>query len=104
MPSVPRAASVRSRWSPPAPSCWCCAIVGVLWLGARDVIDGRLSAGTLGQFVLYALIGGSVGALAEVWNELQRAAGGMGRIGELLQEDIEIRAPAAACAAATAPG
>ncbi|AWH32884.1 ABC transporter transmembrane domain-containing protein [Stenotrophomonas sp. SAU14A_NAIMI4_8] len=71
------------------------AIVGVLWLGAHDVIAGRLSAGTLGQFVLYALIGGgSVGALAEVWNELQRAAGGMGRIGELLQEDIEIRAPA----------
>ncbi len=71
------------------------AIVGVLWLGAHDVIDGRLSAGTLGQFVLYALIGGgSVGALAEVWNELQRAAGGMGRISELLQEDIEIRAPA----------
>ena len=34
------------------------AIVGVLWLGAHDVIDGRLSAGTLGQFVLYALIGG----------------------------------------------
>ncbi len=67
----------------------------VLWLGAHDVIDGRLSAGTLGQFVLYALIGGgSVGALAEVWNELQRAAGGMGRIGELLQEDIEIRSPA----------
>ncbi|MBH1569292.1 ATP-binding cassette domain-containing protein [Stenotrophomonas maltophilia] len=71
------------------------AIVGVLWLGAHDVIDGRLSAGTLGQFVLYALIGGgSVGALAEVWNELQRAAGGMGRIGELRQDDIEIRAPA----------
>lgn len=72
------------------------AIVGVLWLGAHDVIDGRLSAGTLGQFVLYALIGGgSVGALAEVWNELQRASGGMGRISELLQEDVEIRAPQA---------
>jgi len=71
------------------------AIVGVLWLGAHDVIAGRLSAGTLGQFVLYALIGGgSVGALAEVWNELQRASGGMGRISELLHEDIEIRAPA----------
>jgi len=70
------------------------AIVGVLWLGAHDVIDGRLTAGTLGQFVLYALIGGgSVGALAEVWNELQRASGGMGRIGELLREDVEIRAP-----------
>ncbi len=72
------------------------AIVGVLWLGAHDVIAGRMTAGTLGQFVLYALIGGgSVGALAEVWNELQRASGGMGRIGELLQEDVEIRAPAA---------
>jgi ATP-binding cassette, subfamily B, bacterial len=71
------------------------AIVGVLWLGAHDVIDGRMSAGTLGQFVLYALIGGgSVGALAEVWNELQRATGGMGRIAELLQEDIEITPPA----------
>jgi len=70
------------------------AIVGVLWLGAHDVIAGRLSAGTLGQFVLYALIGGgSVGALAEVWNELQRASGGMGRISELLQEDVEIRTP-----------
>jgi ATP-binding cassette subfamily B protein len=54
-----------------------------------------MSAGTLGQFVLYALIGGgSVGALAEVWNELQRASGGMGRIAELLQEEVEITAPA----------
>lgn len=71
------------------------AIVGVLWLGAHDVNDGRMTAGTLGQFVLYAMIGGgSVGALAEVWNELQRASGGMGRIAELLQEDIEITAPA----------
>ena len=70
------------------------AIVGVLWLGAHDVNDGRMTAGTLGQFVLYALVGGgSVGALAEVWNELQRASGGMGRIAELLHEDIEITAP-----------
>src|SRR5690606_24016833 len=46
-------------------------------------------------FVLYALLGaGSVGALAEVWNELQRAAGGMGRIGELLDERSGIDAPA----------
>ena len=72
------------------------AITLVLWSGAHDVIDGTMSAGTLGQFVLYALIGGgSVGALAEVWNELQRAAGGMGRIAELLNETPTIRAPAA---------
>lgn len=71
------------------------AITLVLWSGAHDVIGGRMSAGALGQFVLYALIGGgSVGALAEVWNELQRAAGGMGRISELLEEQPGIRAPA----------
>lgn len=72
------------------------AITLVLWSGAHDVIAGRLSAGTLGQFVLYALIGGgSVGALAEVWNELQRAAGGMGRINELLEETPGVTSPSA---------
>ena len=71
------------------------AVIVVLWSGAHDVIAGRLSAGALGQFVMYALIGGgSVGALAEVWNELQKAAGGMGRIHELLQEAPAIAAPA----------
>src|SRR5690606_35164823 len=71
------------------------AIVAVLWSGAHDVVNGSMSAGTLGQFVLYALIGGgSVGALAEVWNELQRASGGMGRIAELLDESPRITAPA----------
>ena len=71
------------------------AITLVLWSGAHDVNAGRMTAGTLGQFVLYALIGGgSVGALAEVWNELHRAAGGMGRINELLQEAPAIAAPA----------
>jgi len=70
------------------------AITLVLWLGAREVIAGTMSAGTLGQFVLYALLGGgSVGALAEVWNEVQRAAGGMGRIGDLLAERNSIRTP-----------
>ncbi len=72
------------------------AITGVLWLGAKDVVAGQMSAGTLGQFVLYALLGaGSVGALTEVWSEVQRAAGGMARIGELLAERPAIAAPAA---------
>ncbi|WP_448228968.1 ABC transporter transmembrane domain-containing protein [Pseudoxanthomonas mexicana] len=71
------------------------AVVLVLWSGAHAVIGGRMTTGELGQFVFYALIGGgSVGALAEVWNELQRAAGGMGRIAELLNETPTIRAPA----------
>ncbi|MDB6164770.1 MAG: ATP-binding cassette protein [Xanthomonadaceae bacterium] len=67
----------------------------VLWSGAHDVVAGRITGGTLAQFVFYALIGGgSIGALAEVWNEVQRAAGGMGRINELLQQTSGIVAPA----------
>ena len=72
------------------------SITAVLWIGAQDVVAGRMSPGTLGQFVLYALIGaGSVGALAEVWAEVQRAAGGMARIEELLGERSGLPVPAA---------
>lgn len=71
------------------------AIVLVLWSGAQAVIDGTMTAGTLGQFMLYALIGaGSVGALTEVWAEVQRAGGGMQRIADLLDEEAAITAPA----------
>ncbi len=71
------------------------AIVLMLWTGAHNVIAGEMTTGTLAQFVVYALIaGGSVGALAEVWNDLQRSAGGMGRITELLQETVDILPPA----------
>ena len=71
------------------------AIVLMLWTGAHDVIAGEMTKGTLAQFVVYALIaGGSVGALAEVWNDLQRSAGGMGRITELLQETSDVLPPA----------
>jgi ATP-binding cassette subfamily B protein len=71
------------------------AIVAVLWVGAHDVIGGSMSAGTLLQFVFYAVFGaGSVGALSEVWAEVQRAGGGMARINELLAEVPHIAAPA----------
>lgn len=70
------------------------AITAVLWIGARDVIAGTMSAGTLGQFVLYAVIlAGSMGALTEVWAELQRAGGGMARVEELISEKPAIAAP-----------
>jgi len=59
----------------------------ILWSGARSVVSGTMTAGTLTQFVFYAMIGaGSVGALAEVWAEVQRAAGGMSRIADLFEE------------------
>jgi ATP-binding cassette subfamily B protein len=71
------------------------AITAVLWLGAKDVVAGRMSAGVLSQFVLYAVLGaGSVGALSEVWAEVQRTAGGLERIRQLLEESPCVVAPA----------
>ncbi|KAF3998050.1 ABC transporter transmembrane domain-containing protein [Glaciimonas immobilis] len=61
------------------------AIVFVLWLGAHAVVQGKMSGGELGQFILYAaLVAGSIGALAEVMGDTQRAAGATERLLELL--------------------
>jgi ATP-binding cassette subfamily B protein len=71
------------------------SVVGVLWIGAADVMAGTLSAGTLGQFLLYAVFAaGALGALSEVWGELNQAAGAAERLTELLVEVPEIDAPA----------
>ena len=60
-------------------------VVGVLWIGARDVRQGEMTVGELVQFVIYAvMVAGSVGALSEIWGELQRAAGATERLVELL--------------------
>ena len=70
------------------------AMVLVLWVGAQFVLQGRMSGGELGQFVLYAVIvAGSTGVLSEVWGELQRAAGAMERLGELLDAEPAIAPP-----------
>lgn len=62
------------------------AIVFVLWLGAHAVIAGTMTAGLLMQFILYAgLVAGSVGAIAEVLGDVQRAAGATERLVELMQ-------------------
>lgn len=71
------------------------AITIVLWLGARQVIAGSLTGGQLSQFLLYAgLVGGSAASLSEVWGEIQRGAGAMERLAELLDARPAITAPA----------
>lgn len=70
-------------------------VVGVLWVGARDVREGLMSVGELVQFVIYAvMVAGSVGALSEIWSELQRAAGATERLVELLQTEDSVKDPA----------
>ena len=82
------------------------AFVIVLWMGARSVLDGDISGGELGQFVMYAvLVGASGGALVEFWGELQRAAGAMERISQLLVLTPEVvNAKDAMTPSASGPG
>lgn len=69
-------------------------IVGVLWIGAWDVRAGGMSAGTLIQFVIYSvMVAGAVGALSEVFGELQRAAGATERLVDLLQAEDTVSDP-----------
>lgn len=72
-------------------------IVGVLWIGTRDVRAGTMSPGELVQFVIYAvMVAGSVGALSEIWGEVQRAAGATERLVELLNAEDTVTDAAAA--------
>ncbi len=67
------------------------AIVTVLWLGGKDVLNGGISAGDLSAFVFYSVIvAGAVGAISEVIADLQRAAGAAERLSELLSTKPEI--------------
>jgi ATP-binding cassette, subfamily B, bacterial len=73
------------------------AFVGIsliLWVGGRDVLAGKMTAGQLSAFVFYAVIvATAVGAIAEVFGQLKRAAGASERIRELLATVSEIRSP-----------
>jgi len=71
------------------------SIVGVLWMGARAVIAGDMTGGTLSQFIIYAIIcATSMAALSEVWGEFQMAAGAAERLSELLTAKSDIDVPA----------
>ena len=67
----------------------------VLWLGAQDVVAGVMTPGALLQFVLLSVFAaGAVGALGESWGDVQKAAGAMERIEELMRAVPGIAPPA----------
>ena len=71
------------------------AITMIIWKGATDVAEGRMTGGTIAAFVLYGgLLAGAFGALSEVYGDLLRAAGASERLGQLLSAKAEIMAPA----------
>ena len=70
------------------------SVVVVLWVGAQDVLTGRMSAGRLSQFVLYAVFAAAgLGQLSEVWGELSQASGAAERLFEILNIRPAIVAP-----------
>lgn len=70
------------------------SVVGVLWIGSHDTLNGTMSAGALGQFVLYAIFAASsFGQLSEVGAELAQATGAAERLAELLDEKATIKTP-----------
>src|SRR5262249_6606536 len=61
------------------------SVVVVLWVGAQDVLAGRMTPGRLSQFVLYAVLAAArLGQLSEVCGELWHASGAAGRLSEIL--------------------
>jgi ATP-binding cassette subfamily B protein len=72
-------------------------VVGVMWIGARDVGAGAMTVGGLVQFVIYAvMVAGAVAALSEIWSELQRAAGATERLVDLLETVDPVNDPSLA--------
>jgi ATP-binding cassette subfamily B protein len=70
------------------------SITFILWLGSHAVLTGDMTGGQLGQFLMYAMVvGSSAAALSSLWGEIQRAAGAMERLSELLQAEPAIQAP-----------
>jgi ATP-binding cassette subfamily B protein len=61
------------------------SVVIVLWVGAQDVLAGRITPGRLGQFVLYAVFAaGALGSLSEIGGEVAQASGAAERLFEIL--------------------
>ncbi len=69
-------------------------VVGVFWLGVHAGLRGDLSWGALFQFAfLSVMAASSTGALGETWGDVQKAAGAMERVSELLSAEPGISAP-----------
>ncbi len=70
------------------------AIVLVTWVGAHDVMSGKMTGGELSAFMFYAvMVAGAVATISEVVGEIQRASGAAERLIELAETEVDIPAP-----------
>jgi ATP-binding cassette subfamily B protein len=71
------------------------ATAAMLWLGARQIVAGTMTAGELTAFLLYTtMVAFSLGGLANLWGSLQSAAGATQRLFDILDRVPEIKDPA----------
>ncbi len=71
------------------------SVVIVLWVGAQDILGGTITAGRLGQFLLFAVLAASsLGELSQVWGEITQASGAAERLFEILALKPAVVAPA----------
>ena len=74
------------------------SVIIVLWIGAQDVIAAKITAGRLGQFVLYAVLAAAaLGSLSETGGEVAQTSGAAERLFELLAVEPAISVPARVC-------
>ncbi|MCU7987403.1 ABC transporter transmembrane domain-containing protein [Shewanella sp. SW24] len=67
------------------------AIAMVTWVGAHDVMAGKMTGGELSAFMFYAvMVAGAVATISEVIGEIQRASGAAERLIELAETQVDI--------------
>lgn len=68
------------------------AVTAIVWFGGREMLAGRLSAGELLSYLVYAVtVAAAAGSITGLYTQLQESLGATRRIFELLDEPAEIR-------------
>jgi len=81
------------------------ALLWGLYQGTQAVLQGTITAGHLGETVVYVIIlAGAAAVLGEVYGDLLRAAGATERLMELLHAESAIASPAQPVSVPLAPG
>lgn len=70
------------------------ALIGVVWLGGLQVMDGKMSLGEMMAFLLYlTFMADAASNLGGFWPEWQSMLGGTERVVDLLQQEPTLREP-----------
>lgn len=68
--------------------------VGILWLGATLVLEGKL---TVGQLIAFTMLSGRLASpilrIAGLWNSFQQVGISMERLGDILNAPVEVAGP-----------